>query len=218
MTTATDVVGKARGQLGYNGTGSVDNPSSKFGQWYGIDPGHWCAMFVSWALTTAGLPLKIETTKGFAFCPTGVAWAKRNGHWFPKPATPVPGDLVFFSFGGVRPDHVGIVTAFDPKSRRITSIQGNTDDSSMGRKGNCCRLKGNSERHVLGYLRPPYGTAKAAAHPVQRTHTVQPGDTLAAIARRLLGDPGRFREIARLNGIANPDVIRVGQVLKIPPR
>ena len=46
------------------------------------------------------------------------------------------------------------------------------------------------------------------------TYTVQPGDTLSAIGERF-GVP--FQVIARANGIANPDMINVGQVLRIPP-
>ena len=49
-----------------------------------------------------------------------------------------------------------------------------------------------------------------------RTYTVQPGDSLSLIAKRLLGNAGRFSEIAALNGIQNPNVISVGQVLRIP--
>ena len=49
-----------------------------------------------------------------------------------------------------------------------------------------------------------------------RTYTVQPGDSLSLIAKRLLGNAGRFSEIAALNGIQNPNIIHPGQVLRIP--
>lgn len=48
------------------------------------------------------------------------------------------------------------------------------------------------------------------------TYTVQYGDTLTGIAKELLGDASRYKEIAALNGIDNPNVIKVGQVLQIP--
>ena len=48
------------------------------------------------------------------------------------------------------------------------------------------------------------------------TYTVQYGDTLSGIAKELLGDASRYKEIAALNGIDNPNVIKVGQVLQIP--
>lgn len=49
-----------------------------------------------------------------------------------------------------------------------------------------------------------------------REYIVQPGDTLAVIARRELGSPGKWRRIAEANGLTNPDVLRVGQRLLIP--
>ncbi|MHC4660133.1 MAG: LysM peptidoglycan-binding domain-containing protein [Planctomycetota bacterium] len=49
-----------------------------------------------------------------------------------------------------------------------------------------------------------------------RTYKVQPGDSLSRIASRTLGSSGKWKKIARLNGIDNPRLIRIGQVLKIP--
>lgn len=49
-----------------------------------------------------------------------------------------------------------------------------------------------------------------------RTYTVIKGDTLSAIALRMLGKSSRYPEIIELNGLKN-DIIRIGQVLKIPP-
>jgi nucleoid-associated protein YgaU len=44
------------------------------------------------------------------------------------------------------------------------------------------------------------------------------GDSLSKIAKKLLGSANRWREIHELNkdAIKNPDLIRPGQVLKIP--
>lgn len=47
-------------------------------------------------------------------------------------------------------------------------------------------------------------------------YTIQAGDTLAGIARKFLGNALRYRELAALNNIANPNIITIGQVLKIP--
>lgn len=48
------------------------------------------------------------------------------------------------------------------------------------------------------------------------TYTVQPGDWLSTISGRAYGDILQFERIAKANNIANPDLIEVGTVLKIP--
>lgn len=50
---------------------------------------------------------------------------------------------------------------------------------------------------------------------IPQTYTVQKGDTLWGIAKRFLGDGSLYGEIARLNSIANPNLIYPGQVLRI---
>lgn len=49
-----------------------------------------------------------------------------------------------------------------------------------------------------------------------KTYTVQPGDSLSKIARDVLGDMSLWPEIARLNNIANPNLIHPGQMLNLP--
>lgn len=53
---------------------------------------------------------------------------------------------------------------------------------------------------------------------VERTYTVQAGDTLGKIAQALYGDGSRWAEIYEANKakIADPNVIEIGQELKIP--
>jgi nucleoid-associated protein YgaU len=48
------------------------------------------------------------------------------------------------------------------------------------------------------------------------TYTVRKGDTLSAIAQRELGAASRWREIADLNHIPDPDLIYPGQELRMP--
>lgn len=48
------------------------------------------------------------------------------------------------------------------------------------------------------------------------TYVVQPGESLGGIAQRLLGSVSRAEELARLNGIKDPDLIREGMRLKLP--
>lgn len=49
-------------------------------------------------------------------------------------------------------------------------------------------------------------------------YVVKPGDTLSKIARDVYGDPSLYTKIFEANGdtLKNPDLIRVGQKLRIP--
>ncbi len=51
----------------------------------------------------------------------------------------------------------------------------------------------------------------------ERTHTVVRGDTLWALANTYLGNGNRYKEIKTLNGLTS-DIIKIGQVLKIPAK
>jgi LysM repeat protein len=57
-------------------------------------------------------------------------------------------------------------------------------------------------------------TSSSTASPTRpKTYTVKSGDTLTSIARSL---GVSATELASLNGITNLNLIRVGQVLKVP--
>lgn len=63
-------------------------------------------------------------------------------------------------------------------------------------------------------IRIPGESAPATTQ--KRYHTVVRGDTLWGIAQRYYGNGNRYKEIAKANNIANPDIIHVGQKLLIP--
>lgn len=73
---------------------------------------------------------------------------------------------------------------------------------------------------LVGDLNPLGGERVQAPAPAppQRTHIVQPGETLRSIAMRFLGDERRWRLIFEANRaqISNPDLIRPGMELIIP--
>lgn len=52
----------------------------------------------------------------------------------------------------------------------------------------------------------------------ERTHFVQVGDSLDRIAARYYGDSTKWRDIAVLNGIADPLDLKPGRMLSIPER
>lgn len=75
---------------------------------------------------------------------------------------------------------------------------------------------------LTGGVSPPASPPAAAAPGVPAppgapsTHTVKGGETLSSIALQHYKDASKFRLIADANGITNPNLIRVGQVLTIP--
>jgi nucleoid-associated protein YgaU len=62
--------------------------------------------------------------------------------------------------------------------------------------------------------------AAAPAEPTAQTYTVQPGDTLSAIAKKHLGSANAYMAIFNANRdqLSDPDKIKPGQVLTIPAR
>lgn len=49
-----------------------------------------------------------------------------------------------------------------------------------------------------------------------QTYTVQRGDTLWSIAKRVYGDGKLWEKIAQINGLSNPKQLKVGQKLILP--
>jgi LysM repeat protein len=80
-------------------------------------------------------------------------------------------------------------------------------------------LAGGAEAPAAPTQAPAAPTEAPAAPteaPAKRIYTVVSGDTLWAIAERFYGDGSQYPKIASANGIANPDLIMVGQELTIP--
>ena len=139
MATANQVINIAAKELGYS-RWKDPQAGTKYGRWYAGKTGSsyfgdsgvpYCAMFVSWVLTQAGM-----TPPGgiFAYCPTGLANASRLGRVRDKRAAK-PGDIVFFDWNkdGVA-DHVGIVTA--NRGSYLETIEGNTSPGVRGSQSN----------------------------------------------------------------------------------
>jgi nucleoid-associated protein YgaU len=80
------------------------------------------------------------------------------------------------------------------------------------------------QKDVVADIRVTGGPASAAApkaaaaSPSSKTYTVKAGDTLSRIAKEHLGDASDYMKIFDLNKdqLSNPDLIKPGQVLRLP--
>ena len=160
---AEDIIAVAATQLGYHegnsssqidGSGTGTGNYTKYGKWYGINPGAWCAMFVSWCANQAGISTGVIPKH--ASCDVGMNWFKNKGRWqyskyFGGNYTPKRGDIIYF---GSNPNnlndstHVGIVTGAD--SAKVYTIEGNS--ASQCRK--CSYSLGDD--YIFGYGLPNY--------------------------------------------------------------
>lgn len=159
MTTAADILRVASSQIGYAESPANSN-RTKYGQWYGLNGNPWCAMFASWVCHQAGYPLAIQTSKGFAWTPAGMAYFKKNNKWVTSGYR--PGDMVFFNFDSDSgPEHVGFVEKVT--SSGLVTIEGNTSASSNANGGQVQRRTRSYGRAILGAGRLSLTAAKPPA-------------------------------------------------------
>lgn len=100
----------------------------------------------------------------------------------------------------------------------------NSDDEK-NQIWNALKTVSDWQKEIVADIKVKPG-ASAAAQPspasppkaAMQTYTVQAGDTLSAIAKRLLGNANAYMEIFNANKdqLSDPDKIKPGQVLKIP--
>ncbi|MDP8954414.1 MAG: CHAP domain-containing protein [Actinomycetota bacterium] len=152
--TAEAVLAKADGEVGFFTPGPPRN--SKYGAWYGVNPGPYCAMFLSWCHAEVGQShlVAASSSKGYAYTPAGAAWFQRRGQWGQAPRI---GAHVFFQFSGPRIHHVGIVVDVNGDGS-IDTVEGNTACTASGDQrdgGAVCRKVRRSG--IVGYGYPVYG-------------------------------------------------------------
>jgi hypothetical protein len=163
MTAGVDIVNVARTQLGFTEGPKNDNP---YGAWYGIPNEAYCAMGVSWcfAQVNASHLVAAQTPKGFAYCPTGLTWFQKNKQVVDKYSA-LPGDIVFFSWGGNGvADHVELVEAASKDG--LTTIGFNTGPESYSgnqANGDGCYRRHRPYLYVLAIVRPDYAGTSAPA-------------------------------------------------------
>ena len=148
------VVDLAKAEVGYV---EIPTNNTKYGKWFGLNNQPWCAIFVSWCFSQAGLSgaVAAQNRKGFASCDAGLKWFAKNNKLVPVGQAQA-GDIVFFQFDkDAEPDHVGIVVSNDGK-KYLSTIEGNT---SSGDKGSQSNGDGVYERKrsygiIMGVARP----------------------------------------------------------------
>ena len=81
------------------------------------------------------------------------------------------------------------------------------------------RVETDNTLNQIRLVKPePAGSSQPAAEPEQRWHVVVSGDTLSALAKKYYGKAGLYMKIfdANKEQLSNPDLIKVGQKLRIP--
>jgi hypothetical protein len=153
MAVVADIealIATARRELGTTESPPFSN-RQKYGLWYGMNGVAWCAMYVSWVFWHSGNPLpKITTAKGFAYCPELERYGRETGTYHAGTAGIKRGDILLFSFGKVRSDHVAIVQGVLPDGR-IHTIEGNTNAGGSRTGGGVYELYRRSG--IKGYVR-----------------------------------------------------------------
>lgn len=158
-TTACQVIETARRELGV-----IEEPTNltKYGRWFGLDGQPWCAIFVTWAFSQAGMDLRSMLGPGIEYTPTFAALGVKAG-W--QVAEPQAGDICLFRFPSMgRISHVGIVV--EPSGTSIVTIEGNTTSQpnasiEMQRNGGMVAQRVRARGLVPVLLRPPYEPCSA---------------------------------------------------------
>ncbi len=190
----------------------------------------YCATTVSAAYILAGIAQYTGTECGVQ---KFIELAMKKGIWTENDAhRPGLGDACCYDWqdNGVGDntgagDHIGIVT--ETGSNYFVVTEGNMDGGKIGHR----RLNYNA-RYIRGFITPDFadiarklgggtstptvsqgGGQKPAAGQPGGSYTVKKGDTLSAIAARY---GTTAQALAAYNGIADPNRISVGQVIKIP--
>lgn len=148
--TIEKLVSVAKNEIGYLEE-TYDDGSfySKYGDWYGLPNGSWCAMFVSWCANKAGISTSVIPK--FASCSVGRTQLQNMQVWKDSGEyTPKKGDLIFLN----NCTHVGIVESFDDDI--ITTIEGNAADANGQNFGVRERRYAITSSKITGYAAPKY--------------------------------------------------------------
>lgn len=174
----------------------------------------WCGIFVTVIARLKGI--REDIVPNTADCDAGVRWFKNKGRWENSKSqggsyTPKRNDVVFYSSGHTQNDstHVGYVVFVNGST--LKAIEGNKSDAVGYRSISL------SDPYIIGYGRVADFIRDNVNNEttILDTYTVKSGDTLSEIAQ-VMGVT--TSELAAFNGISNPNVINVGQIIKKPSK
>ena len=134
---AEDLIKVAESQVGYTESELnyvAEDPwhpkgYTRYGAWYGIPYGDWCAMFISFCLYYAEIPDSFVPYN--CYCSEWVRELRERGLYrnWDEGYDPKPGDFVFFDFDmDEKAEHVGIIRDVDLERGWIYTIEGNRYD------------------------------------------------------------------------------------------
>jgi len=153
-----DLIAIAETQLGYTESSrnylvAEDETKgyTRYGAWYGIDYGDWCAMFVSFCLHYTEIPK--ESFPQDAVCDNWIETLRSEGYkryHEREKYTPKTGDIIFFDWNADgKSDHVGIVAElrYDGQGA-VTGLK--TIEGNAGNRV-CCVEYATGDERILGY-------------------------------------------------------------------
>ena len=173
----------------------------------------WCAIYVTVIARLKGV--STDVIPNFADCDAGVRWFKNKGRWENSKSQggsyiPKRNDVIFYSNKHTQKDstHVGYVVSVNGST--LKAIEGNKSDAVGYRSINL------SDPYIIGYGRvADYLSDTPSIDSDLETYTVRSGDTLSEIAMAMGVSTS---ELVAFNGISNPNVINVGQIIKRPSK
>jgi len=119
---------------------------TKYGKWFGSNPGPWCCKFICWVYNQAGCLNLIKKTAG---CSTELSFFKKEKEFQNRGYKPEKADIIFINWDSKNtPDHVGIVKKRDNKY--VYTIEGNRGNKVAEAKYLL------TDTRILGYGAPKF--------------------------------------------------------------
>ena len=162
LASSACIIYMAQTQIGYKEKASnssldsfTDNAGTenytKYGQWYGTNPGPWCAMFVSWCANQVGISTSVIPK--YSVCTTGMNTFIANNVFnysttYGGSYTPKAGDIFFTGTSKTSSSHTGIVESVSGST--ITVIDGNCSDQVAH------HTMSLSDSSLIGFAHPKY--------------------------------------------------------------